>query len=370
MTEPTPERAKIQSLEGLRGIMAWWVVLGHLSLGFGWHLGLIDHNTLAVDVFIYLSGFVIFRMIDRKREPYAPYIVRRIMRIVPLYLVVLAVSTLMLPVQQAAWLGSPPTPTTLNRLKLIHETYQHLPAHLLVHAFLAQGLVPKSILPNVAFTLVGQAWSIALEMQFYVIAPALLWCLSGRRRLVLILVAIAGLVAVSPHFSVAFLGAKALQFGVGIATYLCLNRDGQREFWGTVAVGCGAVTIALDGVLEIVPLTIWLLVVASTASPTHSRRRWLSRALSHPHLVRNGEISYSIYMVHMLVIYTSIVILERLGLTASPLSIAMLIVTFAGTYILAWGTHRLIEKPADRVGRSVAGRLKRDPKLDLGSYRS
>lgn len=54
MTSPTAEWAKIGALEGLRGVMAWWVVLGHVSLTLGWKLPLIDRNTLAVDVFIFL----------------------------------------------------------------------------------------------------------------------------------------------------------------------------------------------------------------------------------------------------------------------------------------------------------------------------
>ena len=57
MADPTPEKSKIKALEGLRGVMAWWVVIGHVSLTAGWQLPLIDRNTLPVDVFILLSGF-------------------------------------------------------------------------------------------------------------------------------------------------------------------------------------------------------------------------------------------------------------------------------------------------------------------------
>lgn len=76
MTSPTAQWAKIGALEGLRGVMAWWVVLGHVSLTLGWKLPLIDRNTLAVDVFIFLSGFVITSLVDRKHEAYRPYIIR------------------------------------------------------------------------------------------------------------------------------------------------------------------------------------------------------------------------------------------------------------------------------------------------------
>jgi peptidoglycan/LPS O-acetylase OafA/YrhL len=103
----SPKRAKIGALEGLRGLMAWWVVLGHLSVSFDWSLPLVDNNTLAVDVFIVLSGFVIARLIDRKAEGYAPFITRRAFRLFPLYLVVLAVSVSLLWVQLGAWAEIP-----------------------------------------------------------------------------------------------------------------------------------------------------------------------------------------------------------------------------------------------------------------------
>jgi peptidoglycan/LPS O-acetylase OafA/YrhL len=47
--------------------MAWWVVLGHVSLSVGWKLPLIDNNGLAVEVFIFLSGFVIARILLAER---------------------------------------------------------------------------------------------------------------------------------------------------------------------------------------------------------------------------------------------------------------------------------------------------------------
>jgi peptidoglycan/LPS O-acetylase OafA/YrhL len=43
------------------------------AIALGWTLPLINRNTLAVDVFIVLSGFVIAGLIDRRNEAYLPY---------------------------------------------------------------------------------------------------------------------------------------------------------------------------------------------------------------------------------------------------------------------------------------------------------
>ena len=52
VADSTQRHSKIQSLEGLRALMAWWVVLGHVSLTFDYDLPIVDRNTLAVDVFV------------------------------------------------------------------------------------------------------------------------------------------------------------------------------------------------------------------------------------------------------------------------------------------------------------------------------
>ncbi|MGK7034473.1 acyltransferase family protein [Klebsiella pneumoniae] len=70
----------IRELEGLRGIMALWVVFGHslASLpAFSTRIPPTALNSYAVDVFIILSGFVIFFMLDNKKQVYSDYITQR-----------------------------------------------------------------------------------------------------------------------------------------------------------------------------------------------------------------------------------------------------------------------------------------------------
>ncbi|MBC4671612.1 acyltransferase [Klebsiella quasipneumoniae] len=79
----------IRELEGLRGIMALWVVFGHslASLpAFSTRIPPTALNSYAVDVFIILSGFVIFFMLDNKKQVYSDYITQRFFRIFPIYI--------------------------------------------------------------------------------------------------------------------------------------------------------------------------------------------------------------------------------------------------------------------------------------------
>ena len=66
---------KIQLIEGLRGYLAFWVVFDHLLGACGYSveklnglLKIIRSGWYAVDVFIIISGFVIFYLLDNNEE--------------------------------------------------------------------------------------------------------------------------------------------------------------------------------------------------------------------------------------------------------------------------------------------------------------
>src|SRR5690242_3337403 len=83
---------KFRSIEGLRGWLAWTVVLAHLAFvsnlyarGLGGVLRQLAAP--AVFVFIIISGFVITHLLHERSEPYSTYLLRRFMRIFPLFAV-------------------------------------------------------------------------------------------------------------------------------------------------------------------------------------------------------------------------------------------------------------------------------------------
>ena len=98
---------RIKELEGLRGCLAWWVVLYHIYVYSGlFHTNLQKYETwinsgwVAVELFIILSGYVIFLLLETQKEPYALYLTRRFFRIAPLYYTLCAWG-----VAEALWTG-------------------------------------------------------------------------------------------------------------------------------------------------------------------------------------------------------------------------------------------------------------------------
>lgn len=356
MSAAHTSHTKILPLEGLRGVMAWWVVLGHLSLAMGWNLPVIDRNGLAVDVFIVLSGFVIAGLIDRRSEPFAPYITRRVFRLAPLYLVVLLISAALLPVQQFAWETLPDTARNAGRIELVRLALDNLPAHLAVHLPLAQGIVPNRVLPQAAFTILGQAWSISLEMQFYLIAPLVMWALRRWDRLALLLTICVVLFALGPQFGSAFIGNKLFLFAVGIFAAKATGQGGNLRWLAaaTLAAGCA---VWQGGVWIILPLAMIVIVLIAALSDRGPLRP-LAQLLGSRALVHQGEISYSTYLIHMIPLYGTAAACAALGIDGWGKAMAITLATVGGTYLIALATYRWIEHPARDWGTELARRMR------------
>jgi peptidoglycan/LPS O-acetylase OafA/YrhL len=83
---------RLAAVEGLRGWLAWAVLFDHVAYFSNFRapfLGqfLRDIGPPAVLVFIIVSGFVITHLLIERPEPYSAYLLRRFMRIFPLFAV-------------------------------------------------------------------------------------------------------------------------------------------------------------------------------------------------------------------------------------------------------------------------------------------
>lgn len=101
---PSPPTNRILEFEGLRGLLAWWVVVSHALFAAGFTLDtlprgirILAHGDYAVDVFIILSGFVIFKLLREGKEPWRVFMVRRVFRLFPVYLLCLFAGILVRP---------------------------------------------------------------------------------------------------------------------------------------------------------------------------------------------------------------------------------------------------------------------------------
>lgn len=350
-----PDGGVIAAFDGLRGALAWWVVLGHISHTIGLGEGrfgatlsaLLRANLIAVDVFIILSGFVILRLLDLSRPALGAYLAQRAFRLFPLYLCVLALSVAALPMTQTA-LTMTPFATGRNALRLaqVESGVTNLGAHLLTHLPLLQGAVPHHLLPHTAYTLVGQAWSVSLEWQFYLLAPLCLIALRSGWRLGMLGAVLLGASAL-PGFESGFIGRAWPMFAVGMATYLWARDGGMWPGIG-LALAAGA-ALALVSPRVGAGVILWGGVCLSVMGA--GGLGWIAKGLSARALRTQGARSYSIYLVHMLPLYAVMWGAAALGVEPSGQAVALWIGTVAGTAALSVLTYRGIERPGIAMGR-------------------
>ncbi len=169
------------SIEGARGWLAWTVVLSHVAYASGIYIKGIGPflgrtGVGSVSVFMIISGFVITHLIIQKRESYSIYIFRRFMRIFPLFALTCAIGFFCIPLAATVsdnvtwgdkiWLGS-----------LAQEYYtqtEYFWPNFWAHLTMLHGAISTKILPAGPYAFNAPAWSLSLEWQFYLVAPAVI----------------------------------------------------------------------------------------------------------------------------------------------------------------------------------------------------
>ncbi len=371
MDLPTPTRAPTPgahhpALDGLRGVAVLLVLAFHF-LHIDGEGGAVERTLLSasrtgwagVDLFFVLSGFLITGILLDARGGqgyFRAFYARRVLRIFPLYYAYLAVLFLVVP-------------RLLPSLDVKSGTQGWLWTYLGNVLFAREGGFEAS-----PYT--GHFWSLAVEEQFYLVWPLVVWVLP-RRWLALAcvaLVALAGALRFGIHrttfnataayvLTPARVDALAMGALVAIAArepaWWPRLRRGAPWILAASAAAVAAVWVEQGGIFGGDPVVqVWafgplaagfaaLLVLAIDAAPSAP----LHRVLTRPVLEGAGKYSYGLYVLH----YPIFLALEAAGFTSLAMAAALGnriagIVAFAGvagaaTLAAALLSWHLIEKP-------------------------
>jgi peptidoglycan/LPS O-acetylase OafA/YrhL len=374
---------RLQEIEGVRGLLALWVVVDHVLGSSGYEEGalhgvvrLLRRGDLAVDLFVLVSGFVIFYLLDDRRERYSQFVVRRFFRLYPLF-AVLFVASLPMSLVSVWNLGHNPhmdaalVALSANRVSL---WWSYASVNIPLHLTMLHGIVPQTLIPFAPGAFLEPAWSISLEWQFYLVAPLLFWV--GARRSQASRIAVfafcAAVFLLTPKLPAVQFGAFLPQhlelFVIGSASYFFYK--GSREFRfppDSVFLALGFLGLVLFGLsgrrLEFVPVAGWLCLLGLLCEGDASvSRRWIYRGLTNRPVVFLGQVSYSVYLAHLLVLVAAqrVLLAFAPGLSREGHFGALLLTTVVGTLGAAALLYRLVEVPGIRLGSSLARRLARD----------
>jgi peptidoglycan/LPS O-acetylase OafA/YrhL len=374
----------VRELDGLRGCLALWVATSHIFCWCGfsdwkppWPLSRFWGDFVfaqpAVEVFIILSGFAITSLLERRRPTYSKFMTGRFFRIYPVYIVCLfagLAANALVPeiLASAPWKENGYFLRILRPAEVRLEELSHLPAHFVAHLTLLFGLIPRDVLPLSTATLLVPAWSISLEWQYYLVAPALARLVRSGTGLLIALMTIwlgqrFGFLWEGIHQ--AFLPAQLPLFLIGIGMYHAFERSAAPGGRPTDYAVFSAVLmiVALVTSWHTMALGIWAICFGSV-----SARSWdpfsrglglVNRLLRHRWLQFAGLISYPLYLIHWPLIILMVTGVLRAWPSVSPtMALAILLCLGMPLIVLAaYGLHRLVEAPGMAMGKQLAGRV-------------
>jgi peptidoglycan/LPS O-acetylase OafA/YrhL len=338
----------------LRLLLALSVLIGHSDHSFG----LPDvNNTLAVRSFYVISGFYMALVLRGKYrdKPYYVFIRSRYLRLFPAYCSVLALSVLCglgtyVLTGQSGW----PLHGWANTITELHPstivTYalsnvfiwgQDILSYCKVNnhgALLFDYLDAYKQTTFGGYMLVPQAWTLGIELSFYLIAPFL-----AVRSIAVVVAVMAGSFllrlfvlpafgVVSSAFGYRFFFFEIVYFCLGILSFDLYTFYRSRSLhgkWHWFVVGLLSLVFLSAGGAVAAPLryAALFLIVPSLFLLTKANR--LDRFV--------GELSYPVYISHMVVLYT----LAQYYKGGNELP-AILI-----TMLLSVGIYAFVERPAD-----------------------
>jgi peptidoglycan/LPS O-acetylase OafA/YrhL len=358
---------RLRSLDGLRGMLAVYILLGHTmpfvppSAWLDWLARCASHGRAAVDVFFILSGMVIFRSLRRWRgEPPSrtiaiAFLRARTARLFPVYLVALMAAC------AALSLGNPyallPAMSRPEARDIVAAGWPpQAMTHIAAHLVMAQGILPPALLPDAEFSVLGPAWSLSTEWQFYLCLAAILVLWRPRpgplvAGLLALGVACRALELLPPawQFGRAFLPQEAAYFALGIASDVLARREAKSaRLFAVTLTGCLVFAVSEGGLAKLGAPLLWAVCLTSLWSGSRVGRL-LDKLLCTPPLLWLGAVSYPLYLIHapvqraLLLAAGSLADGEPWRFTWLWLPPAILLPTLA-----AWLLHHLVELPGQK----------------------
>jgi peptidoglycan/LPS O-acetylase OafA/YrhL len=313
------------------------------------------HGEAAVDLFFALSGLVIFNSLERFNVRFWPFMQSRARRLLPVYFSVLALAVLVI------CLGSPlaamPWISPTSYAGLLWALPPQLIWHILAHATLVHGLVPQGVLPWAWITILGPAWSLSTEWQFYIVMALLLPRMKGSRRLKHFAYLMLGLGvcyhALAPllpeywQFSRAFLPDAAPYFALGLASAVWMrNRNPIPYLLCLITVfGLGLLSgVASRGFISIG----WTVILLAQRNP---RMPLLPKLLDSRTAQYLGAISYPLYLINEPLQRACAMLIAPFAQDSAKLfTLLWLPVALSIPILAAAALHHWIEAPASRLG--------------------
>lgn len=347
------------------------VLIGHTEQIKGFHNfkcyfhqypALFQGGHLAVIFFFVLSGFLITHIIkvklDVNRFSVADFYKKRVVRIWPLYYLIVVLGLCVLP--QLDFMA--------HNSEYV-DSLSELPQHELAWA----ALFFLTVLPNISlffgvFEYLGHTWSIGVEEQFYLVWPLLMkW---QRKQPMLLLLGVVifvwtvrfvsnelGLTLLNGFISVFKIDAMALG---GVSAIIIMDHPRIKAY--LVNIWCERIALILISAFyfsnthfgaatdEVYAMLFSLIIVNAAVNPrTLVRLEWCKP------LGYLGQVSYGLYMYHPITSMSALLLFQLIRpsyMASLSSNLAFYALAFGLTILIAVLSYELFEKRIMRWGRA------------------
>ncbi len=330
---------RVPQLDAVRGIAILLVMLVNTGDKYPvLHLQhVVGNGWMGVDLFFALSGFLITGiLLDTKDSPhyFKNFYVRRVLRILPLYYVILLFMFVLVP---------------LLRPSEAHTVFERSSPWWAYPVFLQNFLVASS---TMAAGPLGTTWSLAIEEQFYLLWPLVVrFCTQAQLRriaTIMIVLTVPLTYYLAMHHFQIYSNVFCRQVGLMAGALLALlvrkeNFEPLRHLrtaWLLFAVTLTLAFVSAHFEAQWLAFTMVGLAAASFIFlALYSEQRWLQAVLRNRFLMYSGIISYGLYLTHKIPVdFLQTFHLDRHAVYILPLM-------FGGSYAMATTSWFLLEKP-------------------------
>jgi peptidoglycan/LPS O-acetylase OafA/YrhL len=370
--------ARIPELDGLRGVAILSVVVFHyVSQEGSTPAGSVAHilqrivimGWSGVDLFFVLSGFLIGGILMNAREStsyYRTFYARRFFRIVPIYYFWITAYVVLVIVGAA-------------RIQALSNSGRALPLNFEVYAhYLFLQNIFGVDFPGIAGAWFGHLWSLAVEEQFYLLAPLLIRFVAPKkfRPVLVVLILSVPLLrtlllvfGTSPSLATILMPCRADSLGIGMLLASFWSADNfiprMRANSGKLYGGLAALSLLVVFLWVWAPFSssfamqtmgftvlaafyalLLLLVLTEPQGPVAAvmRARWLREL---------GKVSYAVYIFHIVVnVACHALLLHKSPRISTPSGAAVTLLAAGITFVVARISWQLVEQPLLRKGHA------------------
>ena len=328
-------------LDALKAIAIIAVVL--------YHSGFLRYGYLGVDVFLVIAGFLTTRSLVNDRKEYFPFVIGRIVRLLPVLLV--------------AGLAA----MTVGWFAMLPDDYENLS-----ESVIATNVFGNNILSAITtgdywdvvndYKPLMHTWYVGLLMQIYLVYPLLFYAArldrSSPRKTLLILISSLAVLSLLGYFGSTneahrfyYLPARFFEFAVGGIVALAYEPEEGRVVHPAFTFLCYALLMALLvlGYDLIPPIVRLPLVVALCAVLIVSGEALDNKLTANQVLAKIGVASYNIFVWHqvLLAFYRYLV--------GNQFALWTYLLYLGAVGVVSWCSYRLIEQSVSNAMASKKG---------------